>query len=134
MLLSPLAVSADWLCDGDRLSIERLPGAVDPGGLQQPLPNSADGTLPGDSLLLRWRGVVLQLPRTNNAGTPSYTDGRWWWRVVDPEHPEFRQRRGEVIRYACELVEGDSFGQKYAVLFPHPDCGFSQRMSPGTRR
>ena len=84
MLLSPLAVSADWLCEGDRLSIERLPGAVDPGGLQLPLPNSADGTLPGDSLLLRWRGVVLQLPRTNNAGAPSSTDGRWWWRVVDP--------------------------------------------------
>ena len=112
MLLSPLGVSADWLCDGDRLSIERLPGAVDPGGLQLPLPNSADGTLPGDSLLLRWRGVVLQLPRTNNAGAPSYTDGRWWWRVVDPEHPEFRQRRGEVIRYSCELLEGDFFGGK----------------------
>ena len=102
LLLFASPVSADWLCDGDRLSIERRSGAVDPTGLSNGVPNSADGTLPGDTLLVRWRGVVLQLPRTNNAGPPSYTDGRWWWRVVDIGQPEFRERRGGVVSYRCE--------------------------------
>ena len=95
-------VAADWRCDGDPLSIELLHGAVDPTGLLHELPNSSDGTVPGDTLLLRWRGVELQLPRTNNAGSPSYTDGRWWWRAEDPDHPEFRERRGAVVSYPCE--------------------------------
>ena len=102
LLLFVSPVSADWLCDGDRLSIERRSGAVDPTGLSNGVPNSADGTLPGDTLLVRWRGVVLQLPRTNNAGPPSYTDGRWWWRLVDISQPEFRERRGGVVSYRCE--------------------------------
>ena len=58
----------------------------------------------GDGVLLRWRDVELQLPRTNNAGAPSYTDGRWWWRVVDESAPEFWERRGTVIRHHCELI------------------------------
>ena len=40
----------------------------------------------------------------NNAGSPSYTDGRWWWRVADAASPEFLERRGSVIRYQCELI------------------------------
>ena len=52
-------------------------------------------------MLLSWRDVTLQLPRTNNAGVPSYTDGRWWWREEDPEHPEFLERRGQIIRHDC---------------------------------
>ncbi len=53
-------------------------------------------------MVLQWRGVSLQLPRTNNAGPPSYTDGRWWWSPVDPDRPEFLQRRGAVENYGCE--------------------------------
>jgi len=53
-------------------------------------------------VLLTWRDITLQLPRTNNAGTPSYTDGRWWWREDDPEQPEFFERRGSIIRHSCE--------------------------------
>ena len=102
LLLFAHPVAADWLCDGDPLSIQRRSGAVDPTGLMNVLPNSVDETVPGDVLLVRWRGVVLQLPRTNNAGPPSYTDGRWWWRVVDPDQPEFRERRGGVVSYRCE--------------------------------
>ena len=56
------------------------------------------------------RGVSLQLPRTNNAGTPSYTDGRWWWQALDPDRPEFSQRRGEVEHYSCErAASGQAF-------------------------
>jgi hypothetical protein len=66
------------------------------------IPNMAAGTPPGAYVVLAWRGVRLQLPRTNNAGAPSYTDGRWWWSPVDPEHPEFKQRRGGVESYICE--------------------------------
>lgn len=58
--------------------------------------------MPGAFIVLQWRGVSLQLPRTNNAGVPSYTDGRWWWQVIDPDHPDFAQRRGAIETYACE--------------------------------
>ena len=87
-----------YLCDGDPLQAEVFAGAVDAPGI----PNISAGTPPGAFVVLRWRGVSLQLPRTNNAGAPSYTDGRWWWSPVDPEHPEFRQRRGTVQSFFCE--------------------------------
>ena len=92
---------AAWLCDGDPLTSELIAGPVDNRGLPNEIPNTAMGTLPGDGILLHWRDMTLQLPRTNNSGTPSYTDGRWWWRAEDPQHPEFRQRRGGVITYEC---------------------------------
>ena len=95
---------ADWICDGDQLSVEITRGALDLTGLRQGIPNTLEGTLPGDGVLLRWRDVELQLPRTNNAGPPSYTDGRWWWRVVDASEPEFWERRGTLIRHQCELI------------------------------
>jgi hypothetical protein len=60
------------------------------------------GTVPGAFIVLRWRGGSLQLPRTNNAGTPSYSDGRWWWQALDPQHPEFAQRRGDWEAYRCD--------------------------------
>ena len=97
-----LPVSAAWICDGDRLTAEPIQLGSDAfGAMVEPIPNSAEGTVPGDVILLSWRGVTLQLPRTNNAGAPSYTDGRWWWQVEDPEHPDFRQRRGGIVSYAC---------------------------------
>ena len=88
-----------YLCEGDPLLAEVFAGAVDAADI----PNSVAGTVPGAYVVLQWRGVSLQLPRTNNAGPPSYTDGRWWWSPVDPEHPEFKQRRGGVQIYACEI-------------------------------
>lgn len=90
-----------YLCEGEPLLAEVFAGAVDAPGI----PNTAAGTVPGAYVALQWRGVRLQLPRTNNAGAPSYTDGRWWWSPVDPDHPEFKQRRGGVERYGCERQE-----------------------------
>ena len=104
MLVAPQPLWADWICDGDRLNVEITRGAVDLTGLPEGIPNTLEGTLPGDGILLRWRDVELQLPRTNNAGEPSYTDGRWWWRVVDASAPEFWERRGSVVRHQCELI------------------------------
>ena len=71
-----------YLCDGEPLLAEVHNGAVDAPGI----PNSAGGTVPGAFLVLQWRGVSLQLPRTNNAGTPSYSDGRWWWQEIGRAH------------------------------------------------
>ena len=87
-----------YRCEGDPLIAEVHQGAVDAPGI----PNSDGGTVPGAFLVLRWRGLQLQLPRTNNAGTPSYTDGRWWWQASDPDHPEFAERRGGVTQFTCE--------------------------------
>ena len=102
MTTAVLPVSAAWICDGDRLTAEPIQLGRDAfGATADPIPNSAEGTVPGDLILLSWRGVTLQLPRTNNAGAPSYTDGRWWWQVEDPEHPDFRQRKGGIISHAC---------------------------------
>ena len=96
-------VAAAWICDGDRLTAETIHLGRDAiGTTTEPIPNISDGTSPGDLILLTWRGVTLQLPRTNNAGVPSYTDGRWWWQVQDPDHPDVRQRRSTITSYRCE--------------------------------
>jgi hypothetical protein len=87
-----------YLCGGEPLEAIAFTGPVDAAEI----PNSSGGTLPGAFLVLRWRNGALQLPRTNNAGVPSYTDGRWWWQALDPNHPEFAQLRGDVQQYRCE--------------------------------
>ncbi|MBM5801770.1 MAG: hypothetical protein FJ077_13270 [Cyanobacteria bacterium K_DeepCast_35m_m2_023] len=84
-----------YLCDGDPLQAQVFAGAVD-----------APGIPPGAYVVLRWRGLSLQLPRTNNAGAPSYTDGRWWWQAADPAHPAFKQRRGSTLTYSCQWQSG----------------------------
>jgi hypothetical protein len=111
LLLSGLALApAAWAdtqpsvsayrCDGDPLSAERVPGAVDATAI----PNTLAGTVPGAYLVLHWRGVQLQLPRTNNAGAPSYSDGKWAWSEEDPDHPVLRLRTpgGGVQAFRCE--------------------------------
>ncbi|CAK6698069.1 hypothetical protein H8F24_12635 [Synechococcus sp. CBW1002] len=101
LLAVPGAHAAEqFSCAGDPLSAEVFQGAVDATGI----PNSNGGTVPGAFIVIRWRGVSLQLPRTNNAGPPSYTDGRWWWQALDPDRPEFSQRRGDLERYSCERL------------------------------
>jgi hypothetical protein len=102
LTLAPLPGSAEraFRCAGDPLIARAESGPVDAVGI----PNTAAGTAPGAFVLLRWRGRTLQLPRTNNAGPPSYTDGTWWWSLEDPEHPNFRlrQRLGTIEEFACE--------------------------------
>ena len=99
-LIHPASAEAaeHYLCAGDPLSAEVVAGAVDAPGI----PNSSGGTVPGAFIVLQWRGVSLQLPRTNNAGVPSYSDGRWWWQALDPDQPDFAQRRGDWESYRCE--------------------------------
>ncbi|MFN6133642.1 MAG: hypothetical protein ACK46L_12215 [Synechococcaceae cyanobacterium] len=92
-----LPAQASYRCDGDPLRVRYEAGAVD----DPAIPNNLAGTLPGAFVLLDWRGLHLQLPRTNNSGVPSYSDGRWWWRPLSADRPEFRQRRGTLISYAC---------------------------------
>jgi len=87
-----------YLCDGDPLRAQVEAGAVDAADI----PNAELGTVSGAYVVLQWRGVSLQLPRTNNAGIPSFSDGRWWWQVEDPEHPSVAQRRGAIERYSCD--------------------------------
>jgi hypothetical protein len=89
---------ASFVCEGDPLLAAVHRGAVD----APRIPNAAGGTVPGAFIVLQWRGVSLQLPRTNNAGTPSYCDGRWWWQARDPQHPDFAQRRGDWEAYHCD--------------------------------
>ena len=94
------AIAEHYRCGEDPLVAEVHAGAVDAPGI----PNAAAGTVPGDFIVLRWRGVSLQLPRTNNAGPPSFTDGQWWWSLEDPDHPDLRLRRtrGDVLSFSCE--------------------------------
>ncbi|WP_255023946.1 hypothetical protein [Cyanobium sp. T1G-Tous] len=87
-----------FLCEGDSLEAIAFNGAVDAVGI----PNSNADTVPGAFMVLRWRELSLQLPRTNNAGIPSYSDGRWWWQALDPDHPQFAQLRGNAEHYSCE--------------------------------
>ena len=104
LLINVNQSNAAWLCDGDPLTVEHISGALDTSGMPDGIPNSLEGTLPGDVILLHWRNTTLQLPRTNNIGKPSYTDGRWWWRVEDKLAPEFKERKGEIVKYECSLL------------------------------
>jgi hypothetical protein len=87
-----------FLSEGDPLQALAFRGAVDAADI----PNSTANSVPGAFVVLRWRDVSLQLPRTNNAGVPRYSDGRWWWQARDPDHLEFAQLGGTVERYRCE--------------------------------
>ena len=91
-----------YLCDGEPLLAEIHNGAVD----AIDIPNSSAGTVPGAFVVLQWRGISLQLPRSNNAGQPSYTDGRWWWSSHAPDQIEFEQLRGKVHSYSCQRISG----------------------------
>lgn len=91
-------------CDGTALSATLHGGAVD----DPSIPNRSGVTLPGAFVQLQWQRsgqlISLQLPRTNNAGAPSFTDGKWWWSLEDPGHPRFRLRRGagDIADFACQ--------------------------------
>jgi len=89
-----------YRCAGEPLTAALNAGAVDAGSI----PNTSEGTVPGAFLVLQWRDINLQLPRTNNAGPPSFSDGKWWWSLEDPDHPSFRLRHGlgDVETFACE--------------------------------
>ena len=95
-------VPQHYICDGEPLLAEIHNGAVD----AIDIPNSSAGTVPGAFVVLQWRGIILQLPRSNNAGQPSYTDGRWWWSSPAPDQIEFEQLRGTVHSYSCERISG----------------------------
>ncbi len=99
-LAAPQAAGQPFLCDGEPLLVERQSGAVDAVGI----PNTLAGTLPGAYVVVRWRGVQLQLPRTNNAGAPTYSDGKWAWSEPEPGHAELRlcSPGGDLRRYRCE--------------------------------
>lgn len=103
---SPATAAADtvsYRCDGDLLLATSDNGAVDAPGI----PNTAAGTVPGATVLLEWRDLRLQLPRTNNAGPPSYTDGIWWWSLEDPAQPRFLHRRGAIESFSCQAVPAE---------------------------
>jgi hypothetical protein len=93
---SPAALTR-YRCGGDLLLARTENGAVDAVAI----PNISAGTPPGAFVVLEWRGISLQLPRTNNAGAPSYTDGRWWWSLENPDQPRFRLRRGAIEEFPC---------------------------------
>jgi len=86
-----------YICGGDPLLARTENGPVDAVAI----PNISAGTPPGAFVVLEWRGISLQLPRTNNAGAPSYTDGRWWWSLENPNQPRFRLRRGAIEEIPC---------------------------------
>jgi hypothetical protein len=96
--VAPATVPAvRYRCGGDLLLARSENGAVDAVAI----PNTSAGTPPGAFVVLEWRGISLQLPRTNNAGAPSYTDGRWWWSLENPDQPRFRMRRGAIEEFPC---------------------------------
>lgn len=93
-----------YRCDGDPLTANLVQGPMD----DPSIPDPSMAPVPvGGSVVLAWRGLSLQLPRTNNAGPASFSDGKWWWSLEDPSHPRFRLRRplGEIQEFACGPVD-----------------------------
>ena len=99
---SPAAAERTYRCGEDPLLVSFQAGPVDAVGI----PNTLAGTLPGASVLLRWQGQALPLPRTNNAGAPTYSDGKWLWREEDPDHARLLLRRpgGDLQEFRCEAL------------------------------
>ena len=69
LLVAPQPSWADWICDGDRLTVEITRGAGDLTGVAEGIPNALEGTLPGDGVLLRgamwscnYRAPTMQVP------------------------------------------------------------------------
>ena len=113
ILLAPIDLSPAWAlppppiqtyrCDGEALTAQLERGAMDEATLPDP---SAAPVPIGGYVVLKWRDLNLQLPRTNNAGPASFSDGKWWWSLEDQAHPRFRLRQGlgNVRDFACERV------------------------------
>ena len=96
-------VPQTYRCDGDPLTALLVRGPVD----DPTLPDPSSAPVPvGGSVVLRWRDLSLQLPRTNNAGQASFSDGKWWWSLEDPTHPRFRLRQplGTIQDFVCEAA------------------------------
>ena len=102
-LAAGLPAAQTYRCDGEPLTAELIPGPMD----DPTIPDPSTAPVPvGGSVLLHWHDLNLQLPRTNNAGAASFSDGKWWWSLEDPNHPRFLLRRGsgEPERISCELA------------------------------
>jgi len=113
ILLAPFSQAAAWAlnspptqsyrCDGEPLTALLVRGAMD----EVTIPDPSSALVPiGGYVVLQWQGISLQLPRTNNAGPASFTDGKWWWSLEDPDHPSFRLRSGlgAIQDFACDLL------------------------------
>ena len=100
-----------YRCDGESLTALLVKGPMD----DPAIPDPSTAPVPvGGGVVLKWRGLSLQLPRTNNAGPASFSDGKWWWSLEDPAHPRFRLRRpfGDIQEIACEASpEGEPVGE-----------------------
>lgn len=93
-----------YRCDGELLTAQLFRGAMD----EATLPDPSTAPVPiGGYVVLQGRDLSLQLPRTNNAGPASFTDGRWWWSLEDQDHPRFRVRQGlgNVQDFACDRLD-----------------------------
>ena len=100
------ALSAErYLCDGDPLEATYDSGPVDAVAL----PNTVAGTVPGSTVVLRWRDLTLQLPRTNLAKAPIYGDGKWIWSLENgEEQPQFLLNQGGTDTFTCLMeITGD---------------------------
>ncbi len=95
--------TGSYRCDGDPLTALLVRGAMDDPGMADP----SSGDVPvGGFVVLQWRDLTLQLPRTNNAGPASFTDGQWWWSLDASGRPNIRQRRGrgDIQNFNCEAI------------------------------
>jgi len=113
ILLAPFSLPAAWAlntppaqsyrCDGEPLTALLVRGAMD----EATIPDPSGASVPiGGYVVLQWQGISLQLPRTNNAGPASFTDGKWWWSLEDQDHPRFRLRSGlgAIQDFACDRL------------------------------
>ena len=113
IMLASFPLSAAWAqntptvqsfrCDGEPLTARLERGALD----EATIPDPSSSSVPiGGYVVLQWQGLSLQLPRTNNAGPASFSDGKWWWSLEDQDHPRFRLRRGlgDIQDFACDRL------------------------------
>ena len=107
-LLITLNPSADFNCDGDRLTAVIRNNLNGDFSITDDLENIDKGAF----IVLNWRDINLMLPVSFKVGDISFTDKKWLWSYQDEKNglrmdePRFAKHLpdGEIQEFSCQAV------------------------------
>tara|TARA_Y100001968_G_scaffold241642_1_gene225217 strand:- start:660 stop:1031 length:372 start_codon:yes stop_codon:yes gene_type:complete len=107
-LLITLNPSADFNCDGDRLTAVIRNNINGNFAITDDLENIDKGAF----IVLNWREISLMLPVSFKVGDISFTDKKWLWSYQDEKNglrmdePRFAQLlpNGEIKEFSCQAI------------------------------
>ena len=107
-LIITLNPSADFNCDGDRLTAVIRNNLNGDFAITDDLENIDKGAF----IVLNWRDINLMLPVSFKVGEISFSDKKWLWSYQDEKNglriddPRFAQLlpNGEIKEFSCQAV------------------------------